>query len=96
MLSRPGRGGSSSRCGRRTPAARGPDRRGDHPLERDGELWSGAVAAQPGDDYLLVLDGEALADPYSRFQPEGLDGPSRIVDTAALRVAPRRSTSTTS
>src|SRR5207244_7637442 len=31
--------------------------------------------------YLYVLDGDrALPDPCSRFQPLGLDGPSRVVD----------------
>jgi maltooligosyltrehalose trehalohydrolase len=35
-----------------------------------------------GDDYLYVLDGDkALSDPCSRFQPAGISGPSRVVDT---------------
>jgi maltooligosyltrehalose trehalohydrolase len=37
------------------------------------------VEAGPGDDYRFVLDGEALPDPASRSQPEGLRGPSRVV-----------------
>lgn len=42
------------------------------------------MAAGAGDDHRLVLDGgDALADPCSRFQPEGVRGPSRIVDPAA-------------
>jgi maltooligosyltrehalose trehalohydrolase len=53
---------------------------GDHPLERDGELWRGRAAARDGDDYLFVVDGEARPDPCSRRQPEGVRGPSRIVD----------------
>ncbi len=58
----------------------------DHPLERDGELWSARVEAAAGDDYLFVLDdGETRPDPCSRFQPEGVRGPSRVVDTGALR-----------
>jgi maltooligosyltrehalose trehalohydrolase len=56
----------------------------DHALEREGELSTRTVAAAPGDDYLLVVDGEPLADPCSRSQPQGLDGPSRVVDTAAF------------
>ena len=40
----------------------------------------GTLRAVPGDDYLYVLDGaRALPDPCSRFQPEGLEGPSRVV-----------------
>jgi maltooligosyltrehalose trehalohydrolase len=38
--------------------------------------------AAPGDDYWFVLDGERLPDPCSRWQPEGIRGASRIVDTA--------------
>jgi len=36
-------------------------------------------AAQPGDDYHYLIDGQAVADPCSRWQPEGLRGPSRVV-----------------
>ncbi len=32
----------------------------------------------PGTDYRFVVDGEPLPDPCSRWQPEGLRGPSRI------------------
>ncbi|MDX6514068.1 MAG: maltooligosyltrehalose trehalohydrolase, partial [Gaiellaceae bacterium] len=47
------------------------------------------LAADPGDDYRYVLDGGAvLPDPCSRFQPEGIRGPSRIVDTGAFEIAP--------
>jgi len=39
----------------------------------------------PGRRYLLVLDGEReLPDPASRYQPEGVRGPSEVVDTAAI------------
>jgi maltooligosyltrehalose trehalohydrolase len=50
-------------------------------LERDGEYWVGRFA---GDDYLLVADGTAWPDPCSRWQPEGVDGPSRVLDTSAF------------
>jgi maltooligosyltrehalose trehalohydrolase len=50
-------------------------------LERDGECWVGRFS---GDDYLLVMDDEAWADPCSRWQPEGVRGPSRVLDTAAF------------
>jgi maltooligosyltrehalose trehalohydrolase len=33
-----------------------------------------------GEDYAFVLDGTALPDPCSRWQPEGLRGPSRLFD----------------
>jgi maltooligosyltrehalose trehalohydrolase len=56
--------------------------------ESDG-TWTADVAAGPGDDYVYVLDGEReLADPCSRFQPDGIGGPSRIVDTASFEIAP--------
>src|SRR3954453_13286958 len=61
----------------------------DHELDplSDG-VHAGIVAAEPGDDYVLVLDGErALPDPCSRHQPEGLRGPSRVVDTSRFEIA---------
>jgi maltooligosyltrehalose trehalohydrolase len=39
--------------------------------------------AQPGEDYVYVLDGKTYPDPASRWQPEGIRGPSRIVDLPA-------------
>jgi maltooligosyltrehalose trehalohydrolase len=52
-------------------------------------VFAGEVDAEPGDDYLYVLDGtDALPDPCSRYQPDGIKGPSRVVDTAAFRIAP--------
>jgi maltooligosyltrehalose trehalohydrolase len=38
------------------------------------------VPCEVGADYLYVLDGAAWPDPCSRFQPEGVRGPSRVVD----------------
>jgi len=40
--------------------------------------------AQPGDRYGYVLDGTALPDPRSPSQPEGVHGPSAVVDHAAF------------
>ncbi len=37
--------------------------------------------AKPGMLYKIGLDGRAFPDPASRFQPEGPDGPSQIVDS---------------
>jgi maltooligosyltrehalose trehalohydrolase len=50
-------------------------------LERDGECWTGEFA---GDDYVLVVEGEAWPDPCSRWQPDGVKGASRVLDTGAF------------
>jgi maltooligosyltrehalose trehalohydrolase len=64
-------------------------RGGEHELAAVGEgVYAAEVAAGAGDDYLVVLDGtRALPDPCSRHQPEGIRGPSRIVDTSRLEIA---------
>lgn len=50
-------------------------------LQRDGEYFQGVVAAAAGDDYWYWLDGTLRRpDPASRCQPQGVHGPSRIVD----------------
>jgi maltooligosyltrehalose trehalohydrolase len=55
----------------------------DHELEPEAfGVRSARVEAAAGDDYTFVLDGRELPDPASRHQPEGLRGPSRIVDPA--------------
>jgi len=36
--------------------------------------------AQHGDNYFYVVDGDELPDPWSRWQPDGLRGPSRVFD----------------
>jgi len=61
----------------------------DHELDPLGDgVHAGIVAAEPGDDYVLVLDGErALPDPCSRHQPEGIRGTSRVVDTSRFDIA---------
>ena len=61
----------------------------DQPLQPVGDgVHEGVVDARTGDDYLFVLDGgSALPDPCSRFQPEGIRGPSRIVDTTRFEIA---------
>lgn len=60
----------------------------DHPLERveDG-VHTAIVDAAHGDDYLFVLDGrEPRPDPSSRWQPEGIRGPSRVVDMSRFEI----------
>jgi maltooligosyltrehalose trehalohydrolase len=62
----------------------------EHQLEPVGEgVFATTVDAEPGDAYFFVLDGErALPDPCSRDQPEGIRGPSRVVDTARFEIEP--------
>jgi maltooligosyltrehalose trehalohydrolase len=56
----------------------------EHAMEAEGYgTWVATVPAAAGDDYAYVIDGRRLPDPCSRLQPEGLRGPSRVVDPAA-------------
>jgi maltooligosyltrehalose trehalohydrolase len=59
----------------------------DHPLERaEEDVWGAVLDVPAGADYLYVVDEErAWPDPCSRFQPEGVRGPSRVVDPASFR-----------
>jgi maltooligosyltrehalose trehalohydrolase len=51
--------------------------------------WVGEAGAAAGDDYRYVLDGaDSWPDPHSRWQPEGVRGPSRVLDTASFEIAP--------
>jgi maltooligosyltrehalose trehalohydrolase len=52
-------------------------------LER-GEYWECELDAPPGTDYRFEVDGSEWPDPCSRFQPEGVRGPSRVVDTGGF------------
>jgi maltooligosyltrehalose trehalohydrolase len=78
-------------------------RAGIHPLtQKAGGLWVGMVeGAQAGDRYLFRVHGPDgpsggsitdQPDPCSRFQPEGVHGPSELVDVAGLgsRAGPPR------
>jgi len=62
----------------------------DHALtDTGGGIWAGEVAASAGADYRFVLDGgDAWPDPCSRWQPEGVRGTSRVLDTSAFALAP--------
>jgi maltooligosyltrehalose trehalohydrolase len=52
-------------------------------------IWAGEADAAAGDDYAFVLDGgEAWPDPCSRCQPEGVCGPSRVLETHTFEIAP--------
>ncbi len=61
--------------------------RGDFPLRRsDDGTFTGSVPAAVGDRYAYVLDGgNPLPDPVSRLLPEGVHGPTEIVDPDAFR-----------
>jgi maltooligosyltrehalose trehalohydrolase len=57
------------------------------PLTRDGDgFWSTVVAdARPGSRYGFRVDGQGpFPDPYSRSQPEGVHGPSEVVEPTAF------------
>jgi maltooligosyltrehalose trehalohydrolase len=58
---------------------------GDQQLARgDDDEWMADIDLVPGTDYSIVVDGEALPDPRSRRQPDGVHGPSRVFDSAAF------------
>jgi maltooligosyltrehalose trehalohydrolase len=49
------------------------------------DTWEVAAEAQPGDRYYYVVDGKELPDPVSRLLPEGVHGPTEIVDPSRYR-----------
>jgi maltooligosyltrehalose trehalohydrolase len=53
-------------------------------LEANGYAVAFVEQAAAGDRYRFRLDGELLADPASRFQPDGPFGPSQVVDPASF------------
>ena len=55
-----------------------------YPLQRtDGDYFTGTIAVEAGARYLVVPDDQpGRPDPASRFQPEGVHGPSEVVDHA--------------
>jgi maltooligosyltrehalose trehalohydrolase len=57
----------------------------DIPMPRDGEDFVAVAAAATGDRYAYILeDSPPIPDPVSRFLPEGVHGPSEIVDPSAF------------
>ena len=54
-------------------------------LPEGGGRFAATVDARPGDDYVFVLGGRELPDPCSRFQPEGVRGPSCVVSPPAVQ-----------
>jgi maltooligosyltrehalose trehalohydrolase len=59
----------------------------DHAMTAGGAGWwhADVPGAGPGTDYMFVLDGEALPDPRSRWQPNGVHEASRVYDAAAYQ-----------
>ncbi|GAA1289584.1 malto-oligosyltrehalose trehalohydrolase [Saccharothrix xinjiangensis] len=51
---------------------------------RDG-WWHADVPREAGADYAFVLDGDALPDPRSLWQPNGVHAASRVYDHSAFR-----------
>ena len=58
----------------------------DVPMSRDSDgTFTATLAASPGDRYFYVVDGgKPVPDPVSRFLPEGVHGPTEIVDPVAF------------
>jgi maltooligosyltrehalose trehalohydrolase len=56
------------------------------PMKRDGEDFEITIpGAAPGDSYSFVFeDGRLRPDPRSRSQPQGVHGPSEVVDPSAF------------
>jgi len=46
-------------------------------------IYEAIADVRPGDDYVFVVNGYELPDPCSRWQPDGIRGPSRVVELPA-------------
>jgi maltooligosyltrehalose trehalohydrolase len=59
----------------------------DEPLAREADGWWRGPALAAGTDYAFLLDDsdEPVPDPASRWQPEGVHGPSRVYDQDAYQ-----------
>ena len=59
----------------------------DLPMDRgDDGTFSLTAEARPGDRYLYIVDqNQPVPDPVSRLLPEGVHGPTEIVDPSAFR-----------
>ncbi|HEX7966715.1 MAG TPA: malto-oligosyltrehalose trehalohydrolase, partial [Stellaceae bacterium] len=58
---------------------------GELPMGRAGGGWFEltTAAARAGSRYRYVVDGQAVPDPASRYQPEDVHGPSEVIDPEA-------------
>ena len=64
-----------------------------HPMNKsaDGYFSATVTNASPGDLYRYRVDGKGpFPDPASRFQPQGVHGPSQIVDPSAFALSGSR------
>jgi maltooligosyltrehalose trehalohydrolase len=52
--------------------------------DADHGVHEAFVPARGGEDYSYVVEGQELPDPCSRWQPQGLRGPSRLFDARSL------------
>ncbi len=54
-------------------------------MDRESAGWFASTTefAGPGTRYRYVVDGEPFPDPASRCQPEGVHGPSEVIDPAS-------------
>jgi maltooligosyltrehalose trehalohydrolase len=53
----------------------------EHELARSADgVWEAELPAAHGDRYVFVLDGVPWPDPCSRWQPDGVEGPSAVLD----------------
>jgi maltooligosyltrehalose trehalohydrolase len=58
---------------------------------QDAETFTLQIDARPGDRYFYIVDGsKPLPDPVSRFLPNGVHGPSEIVDPNAFHWTDQR------
>jgi maltooligosyltrehalose trehalohydrolase len=63
------------------------ERHGDVPMEKsaDGYFSATTSACGPGDLYSYRIDGRGpFPDPASRFQPQGVHGPSQVIDPSTF------------
>ena len=82
-------GSGRTRFGVWAPNARSVAVRGQQLDDLGDGIWAGDAEAAAGDDYRFVLDGgDAWPDPCSRWQPDGVRGPSRVLDTIGFEIAP--------
>jgi maltooligosyltrehalose trehalohydrolase len=58
----------------------------DMPMRREGQDRIATAPAAAGDRYVYVVDDDpAIPDPVSRFLPDGVHGPTQIVDPSEFR-----------
>ena len=54
-------------------------------MRRDGQDFVAEASASAGDRYAYILDGaQPVPDPVSRFLPDGVHGPTEVVDPTAF------------